>query len=213
MTAKPIFGIFIARRERHEVNVMIRVKVEQLFLSNVGFAVLLKSLGDDRSLPIMIGAAEAQAIALHINNINVPRPLTHDLFKNVLEEFDCRMKRMEISELREGTFYARLILDTDGDELEVDSRPSDAIALALRFGSPIFVNEDVMAEAGRVFSEEDLKPNTPQNVDEKQPARELSPLEVLNKDMSTAIAEERYEDCARIRDEIDQLEDCKHPHV
>ena len=192
---------------------MIRVKVEQLFLSNAGFAVLLKSLGDERSLPIMIGAAEAQAIALHINNINVPRPLTHDLFKNVLEESDCRMKRMEISELREGTFYARLILDTDGDELEVDSRPSDAIALALRFGSPIFVNEDVMAEAGRVFSEDDLKPNTPQDVHEKQPARELSPLEVLNQDMSTAIAEERYEDCAKIRDEINQFEDCKHPHV
>ncbi|MBL7115186.1 MAG: bifunctional nuclease family protein [Kiritimatiellae bacterium] len=191
---------------------MIRVKVEQLFLSNVGFAVLLKSLGDDRSLPIMIGAAEAQAIALHINNIDVPRPLTHDLFKNVLEEFDCRMKRMEISELREGTFYAKLILDADGDELEVDSRPSDAIALALRFGSPIFVNEEIMAEAGRVFSEDDLKPNTPKDEHEEQPTRELSPLEVLNKDMSKAIAEERYEDCARIRDKINQLETFKHSH-
>jgi len=93
-----------------EVHIVLPVRVEQLFLSNMGFAVLLKG-EDDRALPIMIGAAEAQAIALCINRVEVPRPLTHDLFKNVLDQLDCRLVRMEVCDLKDGTFFARLILE------------------------------------------------------------------------------------------------------
>lgn len=189
---------------------MIQVKVDQLFLSNMGFAVLLRSVDDERSLPIMIGAAEAQAIALCINNVEVPRPLTHDLFKNVLERIGVQLRRMEVCELREGTFFARLTLDHNGTEIEMDSRPSDAIALALRFGAPIFVAEAVMAEAGRVFTEEEkgagATAEAKGSAEGAKPKKRLTRLESLKQDMSRAIAEERYEDCARLRDEIAQIE-------
>lgn len=186
---------------------MIRTTVEQLFLSNVGFAVLLKSDEDDQSLPIMIGAAEAQAIALCLNNVEVPRPLTHDLFRSVLLEVGCVLKRMEVCDLHDGTFFARLIIEHLGVELELDARPSDAIALSLRFGAPIFVAESVMDEAGRVFSDdEQLAEQKGETEDQHAPPEKLTPLEVLKRDMSKAVRDERYEDCARIRDEIARLE-------
>ncbi len=105
---------------------MLHVKVEQLFFSNMGFVVLLKGPADERTLPIFIGAAEAQAIALQINNVKMSRPLTHDLFKNTLDFLECRVKRIEVCDLKEGTFYAKLILERDGMEMGIDSRPSDA---------------------------------------------------------------------------------------
>jgi bifunctional DNase/RNase len=192
---------------------MIQVKVDQLFLSNVGFAVLLRSENDERVLPIMIGAAEAQAIALCINEVEVPRPLTHDLFKSVIEELGATLKRTEVCGLKEGTFYARLVLDSRGVETDVDSRPSDAIAMALRFNAPIFVSEAVMNEAGRVISAEELSGGAiagagkeaggkPRAKAGKKPTRR----EELHSLMQKAIAEERYEECARLRDEIAHIE-------
>ncbi len=188
---------------------MIAVKVEQLFLSNMGFAVLLKSQEDERSLPIMIGAAEAQAIALYMNQVEVPRPLTHDLFKNVMDQLNCRIKRTEVCGLKAGTFYARLILTHGGNDVDLDSRPSDAIALALRFGAPIYVDETVMSEAGRVFSAEEMaaRPSTspPPAKSAGKPRKRLTRQQKLELEMQRAVAEERYEDCARLRDEIAQL--------
>jgi len=187
---------------------MIPVKVDQLFISNMGLAVHLKGMEDKRVLQIFIGAAEAQAIAIHLKGIEIPRPLTHDLFKNLLEYFQSPLKRVEVCDLREGTFYARLILERDGTEVEMDARPSDAIALALRCGVPIFVAETVMDEAGRVLQETEAVP-TPDNAgkqDGKPVARVLTPLEKLKYDLGKAVQEERYEDAARIRDEINRLE-------
>jgi bifunctional DNase/RNase len=186
---------------------MIQVRVDQLFLSNMGFAVLLRSQEDERALPIMIGAAEAQAIALCMNNVEVPRPLTHDLFKNVLDEIGCGLKRMEVCNLQSGTFYARLVLQSGENEINMDSRPSDAIALALRFGAPMFVEDTVMAEAGRVFNPDELagmtqSQETPEPPAAKKPRRKPTRLENLQREMQKAIEEERYEDCARLRDEI-----------
>ena len=184
----------------------------------MGFAILLKSVEDDRSLPIMIGAAEAQAIALCINNVEVPRPLTHDLFKNVLDSPGCNMQRVEVCDLKSGTFFARLILDYGGTELVMDSRPSDAIALALRFDAPILIESAVMDKAGRVFTDEDLQKQGNSVVptsdaptqEKKKPRHTLTPMEVLKRDMSKAIEEERYEDCARLRDEIAKLQNQHH---
>lgn len=190
---------------------MIHVKIEQLFFSNMGFVVLLKGEKDERALPIFIGAAEAQAIAMHINNVQISRPLTHDLFKNALDFLECRLKRVEVCEIKEGTFYAKLVLERDGVEMGLDSRPSDAIAIALRAGSPIYVAESVMAEAGRVFSEEELKIAggvTEQHLKAKKES--ISPVDALKKELEKAVQDERYEDAARIRDRIKNLE---HTHT
>jgi uncharacterized protein len=187
---------------------MIAVKVDQLFLSNMGFVVLLKGTEDERSLPIFIGAAEAQAIAIRINSVEVPRPLTHDLLKNLLDYLECRLMRIEVSDLKDGTFYARLVLERDGSAMELDCRPSDAIALALRCGAPIYVARAVMEEAGRTF-EQTQAVETPDEPaaehHEKKPARQLTPLETLTQALEKAIQQERYEDAARLRDEIKHL--------
>jgi len=189
---------------------MIPVKFDQLLLSNMGFVILLKDEEKDRTLPIFIGTVEARAIILHVNNIEVPRPLTHDLMKSVLEHLDCTVKRVEVSDLKDGTFYARLVIEQDGDELAVDSRPSDAIALALRFEAPIFVAEEVMEEASHVSIEfEAAKAQTAQGEDRQEGEEEstVNPMEALKADLEKAVAEERYEDAARLRDEIKRVED------
>jgi bifunctional DNase/RNase len=177
---------------------MIPVKVERMFLSNMGFVVLLKGDDDPRSLPIFIGATEAHAIALWINDVEIPRPMTHDLLKNMLDCLECRVHRVEISELKEGTFYANIVIDVDGVETGVDARPSDAIALALRAGVSIYVSGSLMDEAGKVLDEK----GDEQASDETDESR----LEQLKAGLEQAISEERYEDAAEIRDSIRELE-------
>jgi uncharacterized protein len=197
---------------------VILVKVEQIFLSNVGFVVILKAPKDDRSLPIFIGAAEAQAIAIQLNNVQMPRPLTHDLLKNLLDFLECRLMRVEVSDLKEGTFYAHLTMDKDGRTLQIDCRPSDAIALALRCNAPLYVSEAVMTEAGRVIEvTEDGKQafegkegteiarGEPEAEPKPRKEKKLSPLEILNGKLDEAVREERYEEAARLRDEIKRL--------
>jgi uncharacterized protein len=113
--------------------------------------VILRELtGQRRLLPIFIGTPEAQAIALSMQNIETPRPMTHDLLKNMLEELGAQVERIIVTELREGTFFAEIVVSAGGEVRSVSSRPSDAIALAVRIGSPIFAEEEVLDEAGRV---------------------------------------------------------------
>jgi bifunctional DNase/RNase len=185
---------------------MIPVKFDKLLLSNMGFIILLRGDTDQRTLPIFIGTVEAQSIALYVSNVKMPRPLTHDLMKNVLEHLECGVSRIEVSDIIEGTFIARLILRYDGAEIEIDSRPSDAIALALRFGAPIFVEEKVMEEAGRVFSEEELEQAEQISADDSNNGEDDEKIESLKKDLDEAVSEERYEDAAKLRDEIKRLE-------
>lgn len=188
---------------------MIRVEVVNTFLVNMGkeFVILLKGTDDERTLPISIGQLEAQSIALQLNGIPFPRPLTHDLFKNVIAELDGKVLRTEICALKDETFYARLIIQISGKTMTIDARPSDAIAMALRFSAPIFVDESVMNEAGVIIPEAqgtaiDGKQETP---GKSEPPHELTPIEILRKKLESAIAEERYEDAAHIRDEINKL--------
>lgn len=185
---------------------MIPVKVDQLFLSNLGFVVLLKSANDERALPIFIGAAEAQAIAIQVNEVKVPRPLTHDLLKNLLDFLECRLKRVEIVRIEEGTFYAVLVLERDARDVRVDCRPSDAIAVALRAGAPLFVAEAVMDEAGRI-PEVAPAEGDPGAVTDPKTRPRLTPREQLERQLKKAIKDERYEDAARLRDEIAHLEE------
>jgi len=187
---------------------MIPVKIDQLLLSNMGFVVLLKGLKDDRTLPIFIGAPEAQAIAIKLEKVDVPRPLTHDLLKNLLDFLECRLLRIEVCDLKEGTFFANLIVERDGLRVSVDCRPSDAIALALRVSAPIYVAEAVMDEAGRVMNAaqaEQQSGNHSGGAAPREPASPPSELDLLNRKLEKAIEHERYEDAAKIRDEIKRL--------
>lgn len=179
---------------------MIAVKVSQISLSNMGFVVFLKAEGGPLTLPIFIGAAEAQAIAFVLEKVNPPRPLTHDLLKNLMDNLECRIKRIEICDLRDNTFYAKLFLEWNGTEIELDSRPSDAIALALRFSAPIFVGDEIMESAGMMIKEEE---SALQN--DKEPKKQISPAEALKQKLDKAVAEERYEDAAKFRDELKKL--------
>jgi bifunctional DNase/RNase len=112
--------------------------------------ILREVAGQRRVLPIFIGVPEAQAIALTMQNIETPRPMTHDLMKNLLDEVGARVERITVTELREGTFFAEIVVSAQGEVRTVSSRPSDAIALAIRIGSPIFAEDEVLDEAGRV---------------------------------------------------------------
>lgn len=178
---------------------MIQVQVSQVSLSNMGFVVLLKSPQDPRTLPIFIGAPEAQAIAVVLDHVAVPRPLTHDLFKTVLDNVECRVKRVDISGLRENTFYAKLFLEYGGMESEIDARPSDALALALRCGAPIFAAEEVMESAGVLIPAE---PERQEDAASKTPP---TPEEALKQRLAKAVEEERFEDAARLRDELKKI--------
>jgi hypothetical protein len=106
--------------------------------------IVLKEKDGDKTLPIWIGLFEAQAIALALENVKPPRPLTHDLAKSLIEKLNGRVDRIVISDLRHNTFYARILMRRNGESLQVDSRPSDAIALALRLKVPIFIDETVL---------------------------------------------------------------------
>jgi hypothetical protein len=180
---------------------MIQVNVAQVSFSDImGFVVLLKGVADHRTLPILIGAPEAQAIAMILEKVQAPRPLTHDLFKTVLDELGCRLKRIEVVDLRDNTFFARLILESGGVELAVDARPSDAVALSLRCGSPVYVAASVMDSAGVVFPDEKAKDAAGETGDPK-----AARLESLRKQIEKAVEDERYEDAAKLRDEIQKL--------
>jgi bifunctional DNase/RNase len=131
---------------------MIEVKVEsiQVSLMTEHRVILLKEVDAERILPIWIGPYEAEAIAIRLREVEIPRPLTHDLLTNVIAELGGDVSHIVVNDLRNDTFYARIAVDIDGRQLEIDSRPSDAIALAVRVSVPIFVEEEVMAEASIV---------------------------------------------------------------
>ncbi len=118
--------------------------------------VLLKTQDGNKFLPIWIGHPEAAAILMKLQGANTPRPMTHDLLTEVLEQLDARIVRIAVTELRENTFYALITVAVDGSEIEIDSRPSDAIALAVRSGAPIFAAESVIEESAIEFEHEDV---------------------------------------------------------
>ena len=131
---------------------VLEMKVKGLALdplSNMPM-IILRDEEEKRSLPIWVGLFEANAIALELEKISTPRPMTHDLIKNILESLDARVQKVVVNDLRENTFYAVLHLRLGSADITVDSRPSDAIALALRVGAPIFVEEDVVDKARTV---------------------------------------------------------------
>ena len=132
-----------------------------------GYAIILKEIGGERRLPIIIGQSEAQAIAFELEGIKAPRPLTHDLLKNIIETFGYSVSSITINELKDSTFYAKIKFDVSTVE-EIDARPSDAIAVALKFSAPIYVASYIMDEVGFLPEGEDsniLKSQTEEDED------------------------------------------------
>jgi uncharacterized protein len=181
---------------------MIPVQITNVAVLDKRFIIFLKSDTDERVLPIFIDEQQAQSIIVRINHVEIPRPLTHDLFKTVLETLEYHVVRIEISDVREDTFYARLVLEGNGNSFQFDARPSDAICLALRFEAPIFVDEKVMEKAGIIMTRENVQ-EEPQEIHPiSEP--ENSPIDTLKHKLEEAVREERYEDAARLRDEINK---------
>ena len=118
--------------------------------------VLLKTVDGNRFLPIWIGHPEAAAILMKLQNASTPRPMTHDLVTDILSQLDAQVVRVAVTELRENTFFAQVTIQQDGSEIEVDSRPSDAIALAVRAEAPIFVADEVIEESAIEFEGEEI---------------------------------------------------------
>ncbi|MDR8392356.1 bifunctional nuclease family protein [Aliifodinibius sp. S!AR15-10] len=172
--------------------------------SGGAYALILNEVHGNRRLPIIIGTFEAQAIALELEHIKPPRPMTHDLLKNVIQSFGAEMDQVFINDLSEGTFYAQIIYNKNGEHLELDARPSDAIALAIRFNASIYVADTILEEAG-IISESEEAEGSISSLREEKPASEMTKLEKLENELQTAIDTENYEKAARLRDEIKKL--------
>ena len=195
---------------------MEKIPVDILALStspNSGgaFALILRESNGNRRLPIIIGSAEAHSIAVEMEGIKPPRPLTHDLMKNIISSFGAELSDIVIDELRDGTFYAKLNIDNQ----MIDSRPSDAIALAVRCGVQIYVAASVMDEAAFVPDEEEEEGThretstaapTKSAGAHQQPQSKGQRLEQLRQQLQEALERENYERAAQLRDEIRKLE-------
>ncbi len=190
---------------------MEKVQVDILGLSTSpssagAYALILKESNGKRKLPIIIGAFEAQSIALELEGMRPPRPLTHDLLKNVIDTFAVSLNEVCISELRDGTFYAKLFVEGVSETKEIDSRPSDAIALAVRFGAPIYVEEEVLQEAGIVSEDEEEETEEETKKQAEAPVKQFTTkLEQLQSALKEAIEKEDYEKAAQLRDDIRKL--------
>lgn len=194
---------------------MDKIKLEILGLSSSqsqtgSFALVLGEKDGKRRLPIIIGMFEAQAIAIEIEKIRPNRPMTHDLFKSFAHEFDYTVREIVISDLKEGVFFAKIVCESQDKVVEVDARPSDAIAIGLRFEAPIFTFEKILSEAGIEFSgeeEADLGEIKSELVDKPDPKKKAHSIQddsvdKLNEMLKKAIDMEDYEQAAKIRDEL-----------
>ena len=172
------------------------------------YAVVLGEQEGSRRLPIVIGGFEAQAIAVAMERMTPNRPLTHDLFKNALDTFDIELKEVVINNLLDGIFYARLVCLRDGEMIEIDSRTSDALAMAVRFNCPIFTYEFILDAAGVILEEQEETVSQPsaaaKTKKKKTKSNSLSQYsdEDLDKMLNEVLGEEDYERAAEIRDEI-----------
>lgn len=188
---------------------MINVELDKIIFypPSKGYAVILKEVGGIRQLPIIVGVFEAQSIALAIEQVKMPRPMTHDLFIRVLSRLGIAIKEVVINDLIEGTFYAQISLKEKSAKsvTRIDSRPSDAIALALRVDADILVSEAVMDEAGQLLNVTDTSER--QSVDQNSFEDQLlDRLVELKTKLQVAIDEEKYELAAQLRDQISKLE-------
>jgi len=199
-----------------------KIKLNILGLSsgqsqNGSFALVLGEEKGERRLPIIIGMAEAQAIAIEIEKIIPNRPMTHDLFKSFAHQLDFKVNEIIIYDLKEGVFFARIVCENSVKTIDIDSRPSDAIAIGLRFGANIYTYEKILEEAGVVLSDDDdeidltestkiakepeVEAESETSGKEDKPIKDFS-IKTLNEMLSDSLDKEDYEQAAKIRDEL-----------
>ncbi|GAB3197159.1 bifunctional DNase/RNase [Pontibacter aydingkolensis] len=199
---------------------MKKIQLEILGLSSSqsqtgSFALVLGERDGNRRLPIIIGMFEAQSIAIQIEKINPNRPLTHDLFKSFAEQMDVKVTEILISDLKEGVFYSKIMCTNGTTDFELDARPSDAIAIGLRFGVPIYTVESVLSEAGIILSdledeEEESEEmavkssSTSSSTSTSKESLSQTSVDELNKMLNEALEKEDYERAAKIRDELNK---------
>jgi bifunctional DNase/RNase len=193
---------------------MSRIKLNVLGISysqtqTGAYALVLSEEEGERRIPIIIGGFEAQAIAIQLEGLKPPRPLTHDLFLNFSISFGIKLKEVMIYKLEEGVFYAQLVCNNGGKDITIDARTSDAIALALRFKCPIYTSEEIIQKSGIVIdienepgeAESQTPTTTAESSQEKSSYTDYS-LEELEEMLDEAVNKEAYEKASLIRDEI-----------
>jgi uncharacterized protein len=192
---------------------MKKIELEIIALSHSitqthSYAVVLGEVNGLRRLPIVIGGFEAQAIAVALERMQPSRPLTHDLMKNFMLAFNVDLHEIVINDLQEGIFYSKLLCSTDNDTVEIDSRTSDALALAVRFGCPIYTYEHILESAGIMMEDEEEKKKKDEvtvssGSDDKNDLKQMS-LEELQHLLNEVLEHEDYIRAIAIRDEISQ---------
>ncbi|MBL7982966.1 MAG: bifunctional nuclease family protein [Flavobacteriales bacterium] len=170
------------------------------------YALILSEVHGDRRLPIIIGGVEAQAIAIQVENIKPARPLTHDLFKHVSDTLGFTLKEVIINDLVEGIFHAKLVVEQNGLEVEIDARSSDAIALALRFACPIYTYEFILGAAGLKVEESEEEPTEAEQKGKVEKKSGAATIEELRSMLEEALDNEDYERASKLRDEIKRRE-------
>lgn len=193
----------------------IRLKILGLSYSqdqSGAYALVLAETDGNRRIPIIIGAVEAQAIAINLEGLKPPRPLTHDLFTTVLSTFEIKITEVFIHAFEEGIFYAEMKLTGEKGNFSIDSRTSDSIALALRCNCPIYTTEEVMTQTGILIDFEDSNEESAieDDLDEHSVYDEFT-LDELNEMLDKAISDEEYEKASVIRDEISKRGDPEQP--
>ena len=190
---------------------LVQLDIERLEPSSShksSYVLLLREIGGERKLPIVIGPCNAGSIAIYLeSNQNPERPLTHDVIKSITNSFQITVSRVVIHTLREGVFHASFFCFMDGDnEIEIDARTSDAIAIAIRMGCPIFTYNDILQEAGIVLADNYTSRFTSDDTEEdlKKDIFETFSIDELEKQMKEAIDAEDYERASKIRDEINR---------
>ncbi|MBE3085212.1 MAG: bifunctional nuclease family protein [Bacteroidetes bacterium] len=197
---------------------MKRVKLKVMGISysqtqSGAYALLLIEENGERRIPIIIGGFEAQAIVIKLENLDPPRPLTHDLFKKFADEFNIFVSEVMIYKLEEGVFFSKLVCNNGEKEYSIDSRTSDAVALALRFGCPIFITEDILEKAGITINPTDAGLSTANEIDSlfepESTKYDSYSDEELYKMIDESVKTEDYERAAAIRDEIEKRKKSK----
>ncbi len=209
---------------------LVEAEIWTVARTDQGNAVLVRPLGAEVAVPIFIGQLETQSILIGMGNVPMPRPLTHDLFISLLKDLHAELERIEITALKEGTFFAKLVLLQNEKKLIIDARPSDAMGIAVRKKCPIFIAEAVVDEAGIPLSsitEQTVEKPEEQPEEEKKTGEEVTPEEIppeeitdtpedgtpdtekkrLEQELEKAVNEENYEEAAKLRDKLQELDD------
>ncbi|MEX2444914.1 MAG: bifunctional nuclease family protein [Alkalispirochaeta sp.] len=186
---------------------LVEAEIWTVARTDKGNAVLVKPVGSDRAVPIFIGQLEAQSILFGLAGVPVPRPMTHDLFISVLEKSNISVERVEVTDLKDRTFYSRLILKQGLKRIVVDSRPSDSLGIASRVHCPVYIAESIVDEAGvavNLISEDEVQLHTDGDAGGDQ-GPQGDPKSELEEQLQKAVDEENYEEAARLRDKLKEL--------